>query len=272
MQSGEFYVVATPIGNLKDITLRALEVLKSVDFIACEDTRVTRKLLDKYEIKSNLFDYQKFNEKECSEKILDILNNGKSVALVSDAGTPGISDPGKVLFDVLRKNDFKINVLPGACAVSAFLSGVSRESEYFAFVGFLPKGEKAQGEIFQKYKDTNLVFYESPNRLLATLKNIIEQKGPEAKVAVGRELTKMFEEIKIGSVSEIFDYYSNNVLKGEIVAMIFADNAIDLSEAELVDKIKKLKTEKFSDKDISKILSSLLGENKNKIYKLSLNL
>ena len=272
MECGEFYVVATPIGNLKDITLRALEVLKSVDFIACEDTRVTRKLLDKYEIKSNLFDYQKFNEKECSKKILDILNSGKSVALVSDAGTPGISDPGRVLFDVLRNNDVKINILPGACAVSAFLSGVSRENEYFAFAGFLPKGEKPQTEIFQKYKDTNFIFYESPNRLLATLKNIIDKRGESVKVAVGRELTKIFEEIKIGTAKEVFDYYSSNVLKGEIVAMVFADCALDVSEVELTEKIKKLKEEKYSDKDISKILSCLLGENKNKIYKLSLNL
>lgn len=272
MQNGEFFVVATPIGNLKDITLRALEVLKNVDFIACEDTRVTRKLLDKYDIKANLFDYQKFNEKDCSKKILDILNSGKSVALVSDAGTPGISDPGKVLFEVLRKNEVKINLVPGACAISTFLSGVSRDNEAFVFVGFLMKTSKAQAETFQKYKDTNLVFYESPNRLLSTLENIVEQRGADVKVAVGRELTKMYEEIKIGTAKEIFDYYSKNVLKGEIVAMVFADDIRDISEVELVDKIRKLKAEKYSDKDISRILSVLLDENKNKIYKLSLSL
>jgi len=272
MEKGEFFVVATPIGNLKDITLRALEVLKNVDFIACEDTRVTRKLLDRYEIEANLFDYQKFNEKECSKKVLEILNGGKSVALVSDAGTPGISDPGKVLFDVLRNNEIKINIVPGACAVSALLSGVSRENEFFTFAGFLPKTLKAQEEIFQRYKDVNLVFYESPNRLLATLENISEKRGIETKVAIGRELTKMFEEVKIGTAKEIFDYYSNNVLKGEIVGMIFAEPVLEVSDIELNEKIKKLKAEKYSDKDISKILSCLLGENKNKIYKLSLSL
>lgn len=270
MEIGSFYVVATPIGNLKDITLRAIEVLKSVDFIACEDTRVTKKLLDKYEIATKLFDYHKFNEKQCSEKIISLLEQGKSVALVSDAGTPGISDPGCILYEELNKRNIKINSLPGACALSTFLSALPRENEFFTFAGFIPRVKKQQEELFNRFKTVNLVFYESPNRLLETLKNLELVLGSDAKVAVGRELTKMFEEIKIGSVSEIIAYYTTNILKGEIVVMLYSQPSNDIEEADLVEKIKKLKNEKFSDKDISKIISVLFKVNKNKVYKLIL--
>lgn len=270
MEIGSFYVVATPIGNLKDITLRAIEVLKSVDYIACEDTRVTRKLLDKYEISTKLFDYHKFNEKQCSEKIISLLEQGSSVALVSDAGTPGISDPGCILFEELNKRNIKINSLPGACAVSAFLSVLPREDEFFTFIGFVPRVKKQQEELFRKFKNINLVFYESPNRLLETLKNIEATMGSEVKVAVGRELTKMFEEVKVGSVAEIIEYYTKNVLKGEIVAMIYAQPSENIEESDLLDQIRNLKNEGFSDKDVSKILSILFKVNKNKVYKLIL--
>lgn len=272
MEIGSFYVVATPIGNLKDITLRAIEVLNSVDYVACEDTRVTRKLLEKYEISTKLFDYHKFNEKHCSEKIVALLEHGSSVALVSDAGTPGISDPGCILFEELNKKNIKINTLPGACAVSALLSVLSRDNEFFTFAGFIPKGKKQQEELFKKFKNINLVFYDSPNRLLETLKNIELIMGPEVKVAVGRELTKMFEEVKVGSVSEVIEYYSKNVLKGEIVAMIYAQPLDTIEDSDLSGKIKTLKSEGFSDKDISKIISSLFGVNKNKVYKMGLDM
>ena len=271
MEFGDFYVVATPIGNLKDITLRAIEVLKLVDFVACEDTRVTRKLLERYEINANLFDYHKFNEKQCSEKIISLLNEGKSVALVSDAGTPGISDPGCVLYGELNKLGVKINTLPGACAVSTFLSGLQRENEFFAFVGFLPKTKKQQEELFNKFRSVNFVFYDSPNRLLATLKNIKELFGTERKVAIGRELTKLFEEVKIGTVEEILDYYSLNPLKGEIVAMVYFEAEKAPEESMILEKARLLKQNGYSDKDISKILSLLFDINKNKIYNLLLD-
>lgn len=272
MEVGAFYVVATPIGNLKDITLRAIEVLKSVDFIACEDTRVTKKLLDKYEISTKLFDYHKFNEKQCSEKIISLLERGNSIALVSDAGTPGISDPGCILYEELNKRSIKINSLPGASALTTFLSALPRANEFFTFAGFIPRVKKQQEELFNRFKNINLVFYESPNRLLETLKNIESILGSEVKVAVGRELTKMFEEIKIGGVSEIIDYYSTSILKGEIVVMVYSQPSNDMEEVDLVDKIKKLKSEKFSDKDISRIISVLYKINKNKVYKLILEI
>ena len=262
--SAKFFIVATPIGNLSDITLRAIDVLKSVDFIACEDTRVTKILAEKYGFNARLFDCHKFNEKERSEKIISLIDEGKSVALVSDAGTPGISDPGSVLIKSLREKNIEITSLPGACAVTTFLSQLPRDNEEYAFIGFIPRNKKQQEEILAKYKYTNCVFYESPNRLLETLENISKTR----KIAVGRELTKMFEEIKIGSVQDVIDYYQSNTLKGEIVVMVYAQEQTDVSEDELKEKIEILKNEGFSQKDISKIISKLYGVNKNKIYKL----
>ena len=268
---GEFFIVATPIGNIKDITLRAIEVLQSVDYIACEDTRVSKNLAEKYGFSAKLFDCHKFNEMERSNKIISLLEEGKNIALVSDAGTPLISDPGSVLLRELRKKDIKITSLPGACAITTFLSQIPREVEEYSFIGFIPRTKKQQEEILGKHKYINCIFYESPNRLMETLTNIQEFYGEERMVAVGRELTKMFEEIKIGSVQEIIDYYENNPLKGEIVAMVFAQNEANLDEQELKNKIRILKEEGFSQKDISKILSKLYGENKNKIYKMALD-
>ncbi len=263
----QFYIVATPIGNLNDISLRAIEVLKEVDFIACEDTRVTRVLCDKYGFSARLFDCHKFNEKEKSEKIISLIRDGKSIALVSDAGTPCISDPGSLLIRELRENKIEITSIPGACAVTTFLSMLPRENEEYAFIGFIPRNTKQQEEILSKYKYTNCVFYESPNRLLETLEKI----EPNRKIAVGRELTKVFEEVKIGSVQEIIEYYKNNILKGEIVVMLYAQEQETLENEELKAKIDILKQEGFSPKDISKILSKLYGENKNKIYKLAID-
>ncbi|MDD3238435.1 MAG: 16S rRNA (cytidine(1402)-2'-O)-methyltransferase [Candidatus Gastranaerophilales bacterium] len=271
MENASFYVVATPIGNLKDITLRALEVLKSVDYVACEDTRVTKKLLERYDINANLFDYHKFNERQCSEKIINFLQNGQSVALVSDAGTPGVSDPGCVLFDELEKCNIKINMIPGASAITTFLSGVSRDEEPFAFAGFLPKTEKQLEDCLLKYKNINTVFYESPNRLLETLKAVKIVRGGDVIVAIGRELTKVYEEVKKGTVDEIIGYFSSNVLKGEIVGMIYKEKTHDVDYSELFEKVSLLKKEDFSDKDITKILVSLFDVNKNKLKKILIN-
>ena len=195
MKKTQFYVVATPIGNLEDISSRALKILNEVDYIACEDTRVTRKLLDRYGIPTKTFAYHKFNEKVETEKILALLNEGNKIALVSDAGTPCVCDPGKILLKSLYENDIKIEAVAGACAISTFLSLVPRNDEQYAFVGFLDKTLSKQKEIFEKYSDTDLIFYESPNRLVKTLQNILAVRGKNAKIAVGRELTKIHEEV-----------------------------------------------------------------------------
>lgn len=258
------YVVATPIGNLEDITLRALETLKSVDVIAAEDTRNTSVLLEKYGITTRLISYHKFSESSRVELFLNYLNEGKSIALVSDAGTPLISDPGVVLVEAVLSAGFKVIPIVGACAVIGLLSAIPRGCEDFKFIGFLPRVKNQIIEIVSKNRNENLVFYESPNRLIETLE-IIASNYPNKKVAIGRELTKKFEEIKVGTIVEIIEYYKNNTLKGEIAGMLYKDEVQD--EIDLDEKIKKLKALKLKDKEISSIIATLYDVNKNQVYK-----
>ena len=269
---GKFYIVSTPIGNLQDISYRAVDVLKKVDYIACEDTRVTKILTENYSISTPLFDCHKFNEKEKSIKIIEKLKSGKNIALVSDAGTPNISDPGSVLLKELLKEKINITAIPGPCAITTFLSMIPRENEEFVFIGFIPREKKHQIDVLDKYKYTNCLFYDSPNRLLNTLQNILETFGENTRMAIARELTKIFEEVKIDSVKNIIDYYNKNPLKGEIVAMIFAQNIDFVSDDDLICKIEILKNEGYSQKDIVKIVSKLFGINKNRVYELALKL
>ena len=264
----QFYIVPTPIGNLKDITLRAIEVLKSVDIIACEDSRTTQKLLNHYEIKTKLISYHKFNEKERVNLFLNLLSEGKTIALVSDAGTPLICDPGSILLEELKKNDIKVSAIPGACAITTFLSQIPRISDEFAFVGFLPKAEGQIFNLLQKFAHTNMVFYDSPNRLIKTLE-YIKKFNPDSKIAIGRELTKIFEEIVIDSVENVIGYFKTNTLKGEIVAMVYQKEDEKVSQSDIIEKIKLLKQLKFSTKDISRILATLYDVNKNDVYKLT---
>ena len=260
----QFYIIPTPIGNIKDITLRALEIMKEVDIIACEDSRVTQKLLNHYDIKTKTISYHKYNERERVSMMLNLLNSGKKIALVSDAGTPLICDPGSILLEELRKNNISTTSLTGSCAVSTFLSQVPRDTEEYTFVGFLPKSEKQIQELYNKYKSCNMVFYDSPNRLVKTLE-LIEKVAPEIKVAVGRELTKMFEEIIIDKIDNVIRHFKDHV-KGEIVAMTFAQTQSENSEIKC--KVEILKTKGFKSKEITEILSSLYNFNKNDIKQL----
>lgn len=263
----DFYIVPTPIGNIQDITLRAIEVLKSVDLIACEDTRVTQKLLNHYKIKTKCFSYHKYNEKERISYFLNELEAGKKIALVSDAGTPMICDPGAVIVSELIKSGYSITALPGACAVTTFLSGIPRSNEEFAFIGFIARNEKQIEEVVKKYINQNCVFYDSPERILKTLR-IIEKLRPNCKIALGRELSKLFEEIVVENISTLINRFKNGI-KGEIVCMVYAEEKIDTDD--MTFKIKELKSKGFKDKDISLILSSLFGYSKNEVYKKSLN-
>lgn len=258
------YVVATPIGNLDDITLRALGTLKNVDIIAAEDTRNTSVLLEKYSISTKLISYHKYSENSRLELFLGYLNEGKSIALVSDAGTPLISDPGAVLVEAVKNEGYKVIPIVGASAILALLSSIPRIDEDFKFIGFLPRVKNQIKEIISKNKNENLVFYESPNRLIETLE-IIKEDYPNKKIALGRELTKKFEEIKVLSVSDMIEYYKNNILKGELALMLYKDDEKD--EIDVSDKIKKLKKLNLKDKEISSILAVLYDLNKNQIYK-----
>ena len=268
MKGYDFYIVPTPIGNLSDITLRAIEVLKSVDIIACEDSRVTQKLLNHYDIRTKCLSYHKYNEKERVEQIVKILEAGQKMALVSDAGTPLICDPGSIIVKELRKRGFSVTALPGANAVVTLLSQISREVENFSFVGFLPKSEQKIQKLVTDYEDKNFVFYEAPNRVLQTL-NIIKTIRPNAQIAIGRELTKMFEEIIVDNVDNIIEHFNNESPRGEFVVMVFANNNLS-QEYEIEKKVKLLRDKGFTPKDISVILSELYGFNKNNVYKISI--
>jgi len=177
MREFQFYIVPTPIGNIQDITLRAIEVLKSVDVIACEDSRVTQKLLNHYDIKTKLVSYHKYNEQSRVEFFLGLLNDNKKIALVSDAGTPMICDPGSVLLNALIKNGITYTALAGASALTTFLSMTPRDDEFFTFIGFMPKKEAEIQKILSEYSNTNMVFYDSPNRIIKTLKLIQQVRG-----------------------------------------------------------------------------------------------
>ena len=264
MKEYDFYIVPTPIGNLEDITQRALEVLRTVDVIACEDSRNTKVLTDYHKIGAKLVSYHKFNEKERCSMFLDMLKEGKKIALVSDAGTPLFCDPGTIIVDELKKNGFSVTALPGANAVVTFLSQIPRNREEFVFVGFLPRVKNQITSILKKYKNTDLVFYESPNRLISTLK-IIAETAPQTKVSVGRELTKMFEEVLTDTAENLISHYKNNVLKGELVVMVHSSE-VKSGVEEFADKITELKNKNFSNKDISVIISTLYNVGKNEVY------
>lgn len=269
MKEYDFYIVPTPIGNLKDITQRAIDILNTVDIVACEDIRVTQKLLNHFDIKTKCISYHKFNEKERINYFLNQLNEGKKIALVSDAGTPLFCDPGAVIVEELRKNNYKVTALAGANAVATFLSQVPRTGEDFTFAGFLPRTKSQIENLLKKYKTTDLVFYDSPNRILNTLE-IIKEIRPNSKVAIGRELTKVFEEIVIDNTEKVIEYFHNNTLKGEIVGLVFREeNKSD--DIDIDEKISILKSKSFKAKEISIILSELYGLNKNDVYKKCLN-
>lgn len=220
-----FYVVATPIGNLGDITLRALDVLKSVDLILCEDTRVTKKLLDKYEISKPTMSYHAQSKLSKMDKIFEMLEEGKNLALVSDAGTPTISDPGAMLIAKIKSNlshGVDIIPIPGSSAVIAALSASGLPTHEFTFLGFLPH-KKGRETIFKEIAEAKrtMIFYESPHRILKTLASLAKF-CPEKNVCLARELTKIYEEFKNGSPAELLKYLTENPVKqkGEFTVLV----------------------------------------------------
>jgi len=215
------YLVPTPIGNLKDVTLRALEVLNSVDFILCEDTRTSSKFLSHYGIQKPLSPYHQHNEHKVAQHLVDQLLTGKNIALITDAGTPGISDPAVFLVRECIKNNIKVETLPGAAAFVPALVNSGLPTTRFCFEGFIPlkKGRHTLLTALAEEVRT-LIFYESPMRLLRTLEDFIKYFGRNRKCSVSRELTKMFEENKQGTLGEVLLYFSQKTVKGEIVIVI----------------------------------------------------
>ena len=219
----KLYIVATPIGNLEDITLRALRILKEVDLILCEDTRQTRKLLDRYGINAPTQSYHQHSKLQKIEQIIELLKNGKNLALVSDAGTPAISDPGGKLVEEVVKalgDGAAVIPIPGPSAVTAAASISGLPTDKFLFMGF-PPHKKGRNKFFQKIAaaDETVVFYESPYRILKSLNELRGAAG-ERPIVVCRELTKMFETIYRGSVSEVISKLQSGTIKGEFVVVV----------------------------------------------------
>ena len=215
------YLVPTPLGNLKDITLRAIDVLQTVDLILCEDTRTSSKLLNHYSIQKPLSPYHQHNEHKILSHLIEQLQEGKTMALITDAGTPGISDPAFLLVRECIKKQIKVECLPGATAFVPALVNSGLPINRFAFEGFLPLKKGRHTMLTQLAKEERtMVFYESPVRLIKTLTDLITYFGAERKCSVSRELTKVFEENFQGSLHEVCTYFSGKHVKGEIVIVV----------------------------------------------------
>lgn len=225
-QPGHLYIVATPIGNLEDISLRAANILDSCDLVACEDTRVTRNLLKHFDIKKPTLSYRDENESSQSPLLIQELQNGKSIALVSDAGTPTLSDPGFRIVRECRKLQIPVVPIPGPSALLAALCASGLPSNDFRFVGFLPPKSAARKRFFQEHKDspTTLALYESSHRIQKFIDDLIETLGPERVLCIAREITKLHETFLVGPISEIYTNFTTRSQKGEFVILIAPHN------------------------------------------------
>lgn len=221
LKEGTLYLVPTPIGNLADITYRAVEVLKSVDLILAEDTRTSGFLLKHYEITTPCQSFHAHNEHKKVDSVLQMLHEGKTIAQISDAGTPGISDPGFLLVRAALEIDLEVDALPGATAFVPALIKSGFPTDRFVYEGFLPHKKGRHSRIMSWQEEfRTIVFYESPHRLLKALEQCLEFLGEERRVSVSRELTKKFEETKTGTIPEVLSYFNEKSIKGEFVIVI----------------------------------------------------
>lgn len=278
---GKIYLVPTPIGNLGDITLRALEVLKSVDLIAAEDTRQSLKLLNHFNIKKSLISYHKHNEQGKSEELIDRVRNGENIAVISDAGTPGISDPGSIVLKKCIENGIDVEVLPGATAFTTAIIYSGLDTSAFIFRGFLPRENKEKKEFVESLKDRRetIIFYESPYRVIDTLTFLKENFG-NRNIAVCRELTKLHEEIYRGNLEEAICYFNDNIPKGEFVLVLQGksleeirnENVAKWEDMSIKDHIIYFINQGMSKKDAIKQVSKDRELPKSEVYKHSIEI
>ena len=230
---GKLFLVPTPIGNLEDMTLRGIRILKEVDLILVEDTRTSAKLLDHFEIRNKMVSHHKFNEHKTVELIARQIEDGKNVALISDAGTPGISDPGFLLVRTCLEKEIEVECLPGATALIPALVNSGFPTDRFTFEGFLPQKKGRQKKIKDLATETRtMIFYESPYRLIKSLEQFAEFLGPDRRASVSRELSKFFEENRRGTLAELIEYFSAKTIKGEIVIVLEGYNAVKIDKTE----------------------------------------
>lgn len=273
--AGNLYLVATPIGNLDDITIRAIKILEEVDIIAAEDTRHTLKLLNHLKIKKPLISYYKQTEKNKSEILIDKLTEGKNIALVSDAGTPGISDPGEEIVKKSIENGINVIPIPGACALINALICSGLNTREFTFIGFLPVNQTEKKKKLEELRNENktLIFYEAPHKLRGTLEKMIECFG-NRNCVLARELTKIHEEYIRGTLEEIIQ--KQEEVKGEYVILIEGNKEVQtdnliLNELPLEAHYEYYKNKGLTKKEIIKKIASDRNKNKNEIYQYFIN-
>lgn len=278
---GVLFVVGTPIGNLKDITLRAIETLESVDLILAEDTRQTMKLLNHLNISKSMISYHRHNEQDKIDTVVKLLDEGKNVALVSDAGMPIISDPGQGLVHYLVENEYKIEVIPGVTALITAIVRSGMDSTRFTFEGFLSVSKKQRIKRLEELKDEirTMIFYEAPHKILYTLKDMYEVLG-ERHICICRELTKIHEEYRNTTFSEAISRIEAEGIKGEIVLIVEGANELELEEKKKkelekldpVDMVKEYIASGIDKKEAIKKVAKELGVNKNEVYKQCIDL
>ena len=275
-QRGILYVVGTPIGNLKDITLRAIETLQNADIILAEDTRQTLKLLNHLNIEKHMISYHRHNEENKVQMVVSLLDEGKNIALVSDAGMPIISDPGQGLVKYLVENEYKIEVIPGVTALITAIVRSGMDSTRFTFEGFLSVSKKQRIKRLNELKDEirTMIFYEAPHKILYTLKDMYEVFG-QRNICICRELTKIHEEYTNTTFKDAIEKIEKGGIKGEIVLIVEGKYEIELEkkrkeELEKVDPVQLVKEyieEGTPKKDAIKKAAKQLGVNKNEVYK-----
>ena len=278
---GKLYIVGTPIGNLEDITLRAINTLKQVDIILAEDTRQTLKLLNHFEISKKMISYHRHNEEEKLDHIVKLLNDGLNIALVSDAGMPIISDPGENLVKYLRNNNYDIAVIPGVTALITGIVGSGMDSTRFVFEGFLSVNKKQRKQKLEILKDETrtIIFYEAPHKILYTLKDLLVTLG-NRKICIARELTKLHEEYKSTDIETAILNIEENGIKGEIVLLVEGkseenlreEKKHELSKISNIELVKKEMENGLSKKDAIKKIAKEKGLNKNDVYKECIDL
>ena len=267
--NGKLYLVATPIGNLEDITLRALKILKEVDFIAAEDTRNTLKLLNHFAIKKPLISYHRHNEEERELVLINKLKEGKNIAVVSDAGTPGISDPGEIIVKKAIEENMEVIPIPGACAAINALIASGLDTKEFVFFGFLPLNKKLKKEKLEEIKNEKKtsIIYEAPHKIKDTL-NDLKPVMQNRKIVLARELTKIHEEFIRGDIDELIEKCDN--LKGEMILLLEGNKEIKneniLNELSLEEHYKIYEKQGLDKKEIIKKIAKDRGVNKNEIY------
>lgn len=266
--SGKLYLVATPIGNLEDITLRAIKVLKEVDVIAAEDTRHSLKLLNHLQITKPLISYHRHNEDVKTSLLIQKLQDGEDIALVTDAGTPAISDPGEIVVKEAIKNNIEIVPIPGACALINALIASGLDTREFAFYGFLPINKKLRNKKFEEIKKENktIIIYEAPHKIAGTLDDILKKIG-DVNIVLARELTKIHESFVRGKVSEIAEKIEN--IKGEMIILIEGNNAEENEEKPemtIEEQYEYYQKQGLSKNEIIKKIAKNNGVSKNEIY------